>query len=89
MKNPSKNLVPGGSYVSLQQWADQFGRFQAAGGHESEGTQPLGKESPDDPLTGDREALRRTIHQPERQCGQADTSGLGCLHHSGGVWFFR
>ena len=30
---------------------------------------PLGKESPDDPLAGDREALRRLIHKPERQCG--------------------
>lgn len=55
---------------------------------ESEGKQPLGKESPDDPLTGDREALRRTIHQPERQCGQAAASGLGGLHYSGGVWLF-
>ena len=54
-----------------------FGGFQTAGGYESEGKQPLGKESPDDPLTGDREALRRTIHQPERQCGQAAASGLG------------
>ncbi len=32
-------------------------------------SKPLGKESPDDPLAGDREALRRPIHQPERQCG--------------------
>lgn len=34
--------------------------------------QPVGmnlKESPDDPLAGDREALRRPIHKPERQCG--------------------
>ena len=77
-----------GGYVSLQQWTDQPGRFQAASWHESEGKQPLGKESPDDPLTGDREALRRTIHQPERQCGQAAASGLGGLHHSGGVWLF-
>ena len=46
------------------------------------------KKSPDDPLTGDREALRRTIHQPERQCGQAAASGLGGLHYSGGVWLF-
>ena len=65
-----------GNYVSLQQWPDQLGGFQTAGGYESEGKQPLGKESPDDPLTGDREALRRTIHQPERQCGQAAASGL-------------
>ena len=56
-------------------------------GHESEGKQPLGKESPDDPLAGDREALRRPIHKPERQCGPAAASGLGGLHHSGGVWF--
>ena len=54
----------------------------------SKGKQPLGKESPDDPLAGDREALRRPIHQPERQCGQAAASGLGSLHHSGGVWLF-
>ena len=48
-----KTLHLEGFYVSLQQWADQPGRFQAAGWHESEGKQPLGKESPDDPLTGD------------------------------------
>ena len=51
-------------------------------------SQPLGKESPDDPLAGDRETLRRPIHKPERQCGQAAASGLGSLHHSGGVWLF-
>lgn len=27
--------------------------FKQPGGHESERKQPLGKESPDDPLTGD------------------------------------
>ena len=26
--------------------------------------------------------------KPERQCGQAAASGLGGLHHSGGVWLF-
>ena len=31
-----------GNYVSLQQWPDQLGGFQTAGGHESEGKQPLG-----------------------------------------------
>ena len=41
------------------------------------------------PLAGDREALRRPIHKPERQCSQAAASGLGGLHHSGEVWFLR
>ena len=66
-----------GNYVSLQQRPDQPGGFQTAGGHESEGKQPLGKESPDDPLAGDREALRRPIHKPERQYGQALRLALG------------
>ena len=45
-----------GSDVSLQQWTDQLGRFKLASRHESERKQPLGKESPNDPLAGDREA---------------------------------
>ena len=57
-----------GNYVSLQQWPDQLGGFQTAGGYESEGKQPLGKESPDDPLTGDREALRRTLRLALEVC---------------------
>lgn len=52
-KNPAKTLHLEGNHVSLQQWTDQLGGFQTAGGHESEGKQPLGKESPDDPLAGD------------------------------------
>ncbi|WP_235223093.1 IS5 family transposase [Oscillibacter valericigenes] len=36
-KNQAKPLHLEDSYVSLQQWADQFGRFQAAGWHESVG----------------------------------------------------
>lgn len=34
-----------GFYVSLQQWADQFGRFQAASRHESERKQPVGEKA--------------------------------------------
>ena len=28
------------------------------------------------------------LFKPERQCSQAAASGLGGLHHSGGVWLF-
>ena len=51
-KNQAKVLHSEDSYVSLQQWANQPGRFQAASWHESEGKQPLGEESPDDPVAG-------------------------------------
>ena len=64
MENGRKTLHLEGSYVSLQQWADQSFGFQAAGRYESEGKQPLGKEGPDDPVAGDREAVRRTVYQP-------------------------
>ncbi len=70
-----------GSDVSLEQWADQPGRFQAASWHEFEGEQPLGKESPNDPLAGDREAVRRSVYQPQGQCGQAAALGSWRLHH--------
>ena len=35
-KNQAKTLHLEDSYVSLQQWTDQPGRFQAASRHESE-----------------------------------------------------
>ena len=50
--NPIKTLHLEDGYVSIQQWADQSGRFQTASRHESERKQPLGKESPNDPLDG-------------------------------------
>ena len=52
-KNQAKTLHLEGSHVSLQQRPDQSGGFQAAGWHESERKQPLGQESPDNPLAGD------------------------------------
>ena len=35
-RNQAKTLHLEGGYVSLQQWTDQPGRFQAASRHESE-----------------------------------------------------
>lgn len=52
-KKTGKTLHPEDGYVSLQQRPDQSGGFQTAGRHESEREQPMGKESPDDPLAGD------------------------------------
>ena len=66
MTRTQQNLAPGGQ-LCIVAAMDKPGGFQTAGGHESEGKQPLGKESPDDPLAGNREALRRPIHKPERQ----------------------
>ena len=82
-----KKLALGGAYVSVQQRADPLVGLQAAGGHESEGEQPLGKETPDDPLAGNRKAVRHAVHQSERECGKAAASGAGSLHHPGGVRF--
>ena len=52
-RKQAKTLHLEDSYVSLQQWADQSGRFQAASRHESEREQPLGEKSTDNPVAGD------------------------------------
>ena len=52
-KNRVKTLHLEGGYVSLQQWANQPGRFQAARRYESEREQLVGEKRTDNPLTGD------------------------------------
>ena len=49
-KKQAKTLHIEGGYVSIQQWANQSGGFQAADRDGSERKQPLGEESPDDPV---------------------------------------
>ena len=49
----AKTLRMEGGYVSLQQRADPSGGFREAIWHESEGKQPLGEKSAENPVAGD------------------------------------
>ena len=64
-KKPAKNLALEAAYVSIQQRTDQPFGLQAARRNEFERNQPVGKESPDDSVDGDRKTARRSVHQSE------------------------
>ena len=63
------------SYVLLQRWINQPGRFQAASRHESKRERLVCEKSTNNPVAEDRDAVHRSVYQTQGQYSETVAPG--------------